>query len=116
MALESTIVNHDPVTAIITFKGRLTLGSALSLADSQITKLLQDGVRKVVIDLSGVEYSDSAGLGLVINTYARLSKLGGQLRVVQPGRLMLEVLKLTRTDELLRIQPDIPTALASLNA
>jgi anti-anti-sigma regulatory factor len=42
-------------TAVVTMQGSVTLGTSLSLADSQIYRTIADGVTKMVIDLTGVD-------------------------------------------------------------
>jgi ABC-type transporter Mla MlaB component len=60
--------------AVVTLSGGLTLGTSLKIADSQIQAAIEDGATKIVIDLTDVEYVDSAGLGM-LNRLIKLSSL-----------------------------------------
>lgn len=65
-----------------------------------------------MLDLAGVEYADSAGLGLLMLLYGKMKTRGGQLRLVAPDKHMLDLFKMTCTDTILTIDPDRATALA----
>ena len=51
--------------------GRFTLGNRLSEMEGLLNSLLADGVRKLVLDLTHVEFVDSAGLGLIMRALER---------------------------------------------
>ena len=68
---------------------------------------------RLILDLSGIEFLDSAGLGVLMILYGNMKVRGGQLRIVAPGAKVLDVLKLTHTDSILPIDPTLEAALAS---
>jgi anti-anti-sigma factor len=55
--------------------------------------LLQEGVRRLVVDLSDVHMVDSLGLGLLISAHNSLRKVGGELAVVHASEDILELFK-----------------------
>ena len=59
----------------------MTLGSSLQLIDSQINAAITEGVTSMVIDLTAVDYLDSAGLGMLMYTYGTLNGKNGSLRL-----------------------------------
>jgi anti-anti-sigma factor len=65
MPLSASIESLPEGIAVVTLSGGLTLGTSLKIADSQIQAAIEDGVTKMVIDLTDVEYVDSAGLGRI---------------------------------------------------
>jgi anti-sigma B factor antagonist len=112
MNLTAEVERIDATTVVVKLTGRMNLGTRLQEAESTINKIAYDGTRKLVLELSGVEYADSAGLGLIMLLYGRMKIVGGQLHLVAPRKQLLDVFKLTCTDSILTIDPDLATALA----
>jgi anti-anti-sigma factor len=113
MILEAELERIDPITAVFRLTGRMTLGMRLREIESKITDAADSGVERLILDLSGIDYLDSAGLGVLMILYGNMKIRGGQLRLVAPGAKVLEVLKLTHTDSILHIDQNLEAALAS---
>jgi anti-sigma B factor antagonist len=113
MILEAELERVDPTTAVFRMTGRMTLGMRLKEVEAKISDAVGNGVQKLVLDLSGIEFLDSAGLGVLMILYGNMKGHGGQLRIVAPGAKVLEVLKLTQTDSILPIDPTLESALTS---
>jgi anti-sigma B factor antagonist len=111
MILEAELERVDPTTAVFRLTGRMTLGMRLREVESKITDVADNGIHKLVLDLSGIEFLDSAGLGALMILYGNMKVHGGQLRLVAPGSKVLDVLKLTRTDSILAIDANLEAAL-----
>ncbi len=86
MPLSATIEKLPAAIAVVTLQGPMTLGSSLKLIDSQINAVIAEGVSKMVIDLTGVDYVDSAGLGMLMYTYGTLNGKNGSLRLCGVAR------------------------------
>jgi anti-sigma B factor antagonist len=80
MQLEQRIAGN---VAIITVNGDITLnkGGDVLLKD-KVQSLLQQGNKNIIIDLGGVSYVDSAGLGQLVHAYATTKNKGGALKLV----------------------------------
>jgi anti-sigma B factor antagonist len=113
MILEAELERLDPMTAVFRLTGRMTLGMRLREIESKISDAADDGVERLILDLSGVEFIDSAGLGALMILYGNMKVRGGQLRLVAPAARVVDVFKLTHTDSILRIDKDLEAALAS---
>ena len=113
MILEAELERVDPITAVFHLKGRMTLGMRLREIESKISDAADDGVERLILDLSGIEFIDSAGLGALMILYGNMKLRGGQLRLVAPGPKVLDVLKLTHTDAILPIDPTVEASLAA---
>ena len=61
----------------------------------------QPGVKQVVMDLGGVNFIDSLGLGALISIFKRVAGRGGNMRLVHPQESVKLVLGITRTSGLL---------------
>jgi anti-anti-sigma factor len=79
--------------------GRLTIGDSSDQLTSALTSILQNGARKVVIDLNGVPQIDSSGISSLVRMSVSLGREGGTLHLVcKPGRVR-DALTVTRLVE-----------------
>jgi anti-sigma B factor antagonist len=101
MPLNLEIEKLSDGVAVVTMTGQLTLGLNLKLADSQVHAAIAEGASKLVFDLTGLDYIDSAGLGLLVFTYGTVNEKGGTMRLCGVASRIASVLKLTKTDELM---------------
>ena len=69
------------------------------------------GVPALLIDLSGVPFLDSAGLGAIVSIRRRLQVLGGKLVLAVDNEIVLRLLKLTSLDRVVPIHPTAAEAL-----
>jgi anti-sigma B factor antagonist len=111
MALEiAESVREDVV--ILTLKGRLTLGES-NIVREQITQLAAAGKRNIVVDLGGVEYIDSTGLGILVICFTSLKKQGGALKLVNPNKRNVELLLLTKLHTVFEVFNEVQDAVNS---
>jgi anti-sigma B factor antagonist len=96
---------------IVRFQGRLDFLSAAG-AKQQLTEAVRSGRRRLVVDLAGVTFLDSSGLGALIAGLKAARQAGGDLRIAQAGDQAMTVLKLTSLDRVFRIYPTVEEASA----
>ena len=113
MILDVDIDRTTPTTPIVKLTGRMTLGMRLREIEFRIDEVAGDPARKLILDLSAVEYCDSSGLGLIMILYGKMTSSGGQLRIVAPNEFLLDLFKRTCIDSILTVDPDLATALAA---
>jgi anti-sigma B factor antagonist len=104
----------QPGMTHIVLAGRLTLGRESQKVEAMATTLAAQGVAKVILDMTGVVYMDSAGIGVVTMASATLKQAGGRVVVVAPpeGRVR-ELLKMTGIDGILEMSPTVAAATAA---
>lgn len=115
MPLEAVIQRIDSHTATIALSGPITLGTNLKTFDSQVQTLVESGVARLALDLTASPYADSAGLGTLIHTAGLLAQKGGALRLAAVSERILSMLRMTHTEPLFTIDPDLPASLAAFN-
>lgn len=100
--------------AIVKVTGEITLnkGGDVLLKD-KIQSLLQQGQRKVLLDLGGVSYVDSAGLGQLVQVHATTSHNGGALKLLNLTKRLKDLLVVTKLLTVFDSYEDEKTALAS---
>lgn len=113
--------NNHQLTVDITPKGAVAVvtvtGSVDSIsADDLLNPLLQtiqNGQPRLVCDMSGVDYTSSAGLRALLASMKEARSNGGDLRLAAVGDKVLKVLQLSGFTSILRVYPDVDAALAS---
>ncbi len=100
--------------AIVKVTGEITLkkNRDATLHD-QVRTLLQQGCTNVLVDLAGVSYIDSAGLGELVQSHSTLKNHGGSMRLLNPTGRLRELLVLTRLTTVLRTYDDEVQAIES---
>jgi anti-sigma B factor antagonist len=103
---------RDGVT-FIDILGRIVLGDGTALLRNTIGDLLEHGKELVAVNLRGVEFVDSAGLGELVRTLVSIRTRRGQLKLVGPGLHVHDLLRITKLDRVFDIEPDEASALKS---
>ena len=67
---------------VLDLKGKITLGEGDELLKDKVNSLVNQGNRKIVLNLAEVPYIDSAGLGEIVRTYTTVSRQGGSLKLL----------------------------------
>ncbi|HEY3045341.1 MAG TPA: STAS domain-containing protein [Vicinamibacterales bacterium] len=81
---------------ILDLKGKITLGEGDELLKDKINSLVNQGHRKIILNLAGVPYIDSAGLGEVVRTYTTVSRQGGSLKLLNLTKRITDLLSITK--------------------
>jgi anti-sigma B factor antagonist len=81
---------------ILDLKGKLTLGDGDELLKDKVNSLIQQGYRKLLLNLEGVPYVDSAGLGEIVRTYTTVSRQGGKLKLLNLTKRIEDLLSITK--------------------
>ena len=81
---------------ILDLKGKMTLGEGDELLKDKINSLLAAGRKKLLLNLEGVPYIDSAGLGEVVRTYTTVSRQGGSLKLLNLTKRIEDLLAITK--------------------
>ncbi len=90
--------------------GDLDMASAAQL---KLIDLLNAGKTKIVLDLQGVDYIDSAGLGEVVRAMKRAREAGGDLRLCGLRENVLKIIRMTGLNKAIAVYPTRDEALAS---
>ena len=94
------IIKNDVV--IFRIKGDIDAYSSPSLKD-KIVKEIESGTKKLVLNLTNVDYIDSAGLGVLVALLKRIKKEQGVLRIAGLKPNILKIFQLTRLNQIFDI-------------
>lgn len=81
---------------ILDLTGRLVLGDGDELLRDKVNSLLHRGRKQLVVNLGGVPYIDSAGLGEIVRSYTTVSKQGGSLKLLNLTSKIADLLSITK--------------------
>lgn len=104
----------DDVLIEIINVDRATLKESEVLKPMMI-KRIDEGYRKIVIDLTACEFMDSTFLGVLVNALRRVAKLGGDLRLVGFKPAVQAMFELTRLFRVFESYSDLHEAVGSFS-
>ena len=81
---------------ILDLKGKLTIGSGDELLKDKINSLIQQGHKKLLLNLADVPYVDSAGLGAIVSSYTTVSRENGSLKLLSLTSRIEDLLAITK--------------------
>ena len=87
---------HRGEVAILDLEGRLTLGDASVTLRERIRSLLSAGHKQILINMRGVGYMDSSGLGDLISAFATARKQDATLKLVNLREGVKSILHITK--------------------
>lgn len=108
----SATIRQTGAVSLLDLSGRLTSFEIGALRDS-ISRLLKEGRKNIVLNLSGLQYLDSSGIGELAREYVTVVKRGGQMKVVGLSPKVEEILKIT---QLYQVFPEFPSEEAALQS
>jgi len=111
-----TIVERKvmPDITVVEVSGRLALGRESQRIETLVDELIQKNERRAVLDLTGVDYIDSAGIGMLALASGKWRKAGGALAIVAPEGRVLQMLKLTQMSAVIKVCPTVAEATAAV--
>jgi anti-sigma B factor antagonist len=109
--IEIEVRRRDEST-VVGVRGEVDVATAPALRDG-LDEALEGGIGPVVVDLTGVTFIDSTGLGVLIGARRRCVEGGRELRVVVAEPRILKVFEITGLTELFTIHPSLDPALGA---
>jgi len=107
---------------ILDLSGRISVGEAVAFGPGSglilgnvIRELATKGQKRILLNLKGVRYIDSSGVGDLVRSVTSLRRQGGDLKLLSPAPMVLEVLRITRLDRILEIKDDELSAVQSFS-
>nr|WP_304049964.1 STAS domain-containing protein [Jatrophihabitans endophyticus] len=111
LSVSRQTVGDIPVVAV---SGEVDVYSAPALKES-LAELMQSGVSTVVVDLTGVGFLDSTGLGALVEARSATTEAGGSLPLVCNHERILKLFTITGLDGVFSIHPTVDAAVSSVS-
>ena len=93
MKIKEKIENH---VAILTLSGKMMGGPETQEVHEYIKRLISDGIKKVVIDLGGVKWMNSSGMGVLMASMTTLKNADGKLALARVTEKVQSLLMITQ--------------------
>ncbi len=111
MDLGIEVDDSRPPHVVVAVRGEVDIATAPKLRE-KLVELASQGAKQVVVDLDGVEFLDSTGLGVLIGGMKRLRGLDGDLTLVCTQPRILKVFEITGLNRAFTIYETVDAALA----
>jgi anti-sigma B factor antagonist len=112
MSLEISQRDREGIT-LLDLKGRIVAGDEVGTLRSAIERVSLVDSPKIILNLHGVDYIDSLGLGTMVFCQTRLRKVSGVAKLSHLNRRNLELLLLTKIDTIFEVFDDETEAVNS---
>lgn len=100
---------------ILDLDGKVTIGEGSVALRNAIRRLLGDGKNKILMNLGGVGYIDSSGIGELVSSFTAVNKEGGTLKLLNLTQKIQDLLAITKLLTVFDVYEDEATALSSFN-
>ncbi|HMQ02990.1 MAG TPA: STAS domain-containing protein [Pyrinomonadaceae bacterium] len=100
---------------ILDLDGKVTIGEGSVALRNAIRRLLGDGKSKILMNLAGVGYIDSSGIGELVSSFTAVNKEGGTLKLLNLTQKIQDLLAITKLLTVFDVYEDEESALASYN-
>ena len=99
--------------AVVDLQGRLIMGEAVDALNARLHELLDSGSKNLAINLAGLSYVDSSGIGCMVSAGTMAQKAGGACKFFAARKRVIQLLRVAHLDTKLVFLADESSALAS---
>ncbi len=96
-------VKRDRQILTVVLRGELDHHAVSKVKESIDMQLVQTPVKQLILDMSGVTFMDSSGIGLIVGRYNRIKILGGRMKIINPNASLSKILKMSGIGKLMEI-------------
>jgi anti-sigma B factor antagonist len=99
--------------AILDLTGKVTLGENAGILRDEFKVLLAEGYKNILLNMAGVSYVDSAGLGELVGAYTTAANGGVKVKLLNLQSKMQDLLQITKLHTVFEIFDNEQAAIAS---
>jgi anti-sigma B factor antagonist len=103
----------DPDVTVLQVQGRISMGRDAQELEWKVDDLLKAQAKHVVLDLTGVNYLDSTGIGIIVMCAGKLKDSGGKMSISGPVGTVAHTLELCRVTDIVPIFATLELAASS---
>lgn len=101
---------------IVDLSGRIVLGDGSAGLRDLVHKLVNEGNKKILLNLSNVDYIDSSGLGELVSAFTSMRSQGGELKLLNLTKRVRALLQITKLYTVFDITDDEATSVKSFSS
>ena len=98
--------------SVVMISGRLSLRGETEKLDAAVSKLLAQDQKKVILDITAMDYVDSSGIGTLVSCLTKTKKAGGDLKVAGANPRIRRIFSMTGVESVLPMFDTIAAATA----
>lgn len=111
-----TKVNERYEAVIIELKGNVMGGEDTKEFNDLLHKLIDEGKKNIVVDLSDVKFMNSSGLGMMIGGLTTMKKAGGSLKLARVTEKIESLLIITKLITIFEFYDNVDDAIKSFTS
>jgi anti-sigma B factor antagonist len=81
---------------VLDMSGKITIGEGSVALRTAVRRLLEEGKKRILLNLAGVSYIDSSGIGELVSSYTASNKEAGQLKLLNLTQKIKDLLTITK--------------------
>ena len=98
---------------ILDMDGKITIGEGSVALRSAIKRLIEEGKKKILLNLGKVSYVDSSGIGELVSSFTTINREGGQLKLLNLSQKIQDLMTITKLHTVFDVYDDETAALNS---
>jgi anti-sigma B factor antagonist len=99
---------------VLDLTGKVVKGESEELLGDRVLDLVEGGHRRVIINLGGVPYVDSSGLGEIVRCFTAMRRAGGRVGLTNLNRRLVDLFRVTKLSDIFETFESDAAAAASL--
>ena len=81
---------------VLDLEGKITIGEGSVALRNAIRRLIDEGKKKILLNLARVSYVDSSGIGELVSSFTTINREGGQLKLLNLTQKIQDLLAITK--------------------
>ena len=103
----------EPDITVLAFSGWITMTTERQRMEQMVEELVGQDNKKLILDLSAVEYIDSTGMGTIASCFTKVMRANGALRVAGSQDRVRQLFQITHLDRIIPCYPTVSVAVQS---
>ncbi|SES62418.1 STAS domain-containing protein [Anaerobranca gottschalkii] len=108
------VVRYENKFMIASLVGELDHHTAVEVREVLQKEIQKEITTKVILDLKGLKFMDSSGVGVILGRYKELDKLGGKLVVTGLNDTVKKIFQISGLNKIIKVFDDIPQGMKFL--
>jgi anti-sigma B factor antagonist len=100
---------------ILDIHGRIILGDEIARLRDAVHGLVSEGKKKIILNLAGVDYIDSSGVGALVGCFTSVRNAGGELKLLNLPQKVQDILHVTKLYTVFDVRDDEFNAVKSFD-
>jgi anti-sigma B factor antagonist len=115
MSMKLSTRQVDGIT-ILDLSGRIVLGEGSVQLRDAVKELINKGQKRILLNLSDVNYIDSSGLGELVSAFTSVKNAGGELKLLGLTKKVKDLLQITKLYTVFDVRDDEASAISAFSA